>query len=44
MKPEFMSSKDSNEKLMLHTKSDNIEIMIDKDTADISSNNFLICC
>ena len=44
MKPEFMSSKDSNEKRILHTKSDGIEIMIDKDRADISSNNFLICC
>ena len=44
MKPEFMSSKDSNEKRILHTKSDGIEIMIDKDRADKPSNNFLICC
>ena len=30
----FMSSKDTDEKYVIHSKKDNIEIIIDKDTAD----------
>ena len=29
-----MSSKDTDEKYVIHSKKDNIEIIIDKDTAD----------
>lgn len=35
MKLKFMSSTDSNEMRMLHTKCDSVVIMIDKDTYDI---------
>lgn len=35
MKLKFMSSTDSNEKRMLHTKCDSVVIMINKDTYDI---------
>lgn len=31
MKPKFVSSRDSNEKCTMHTRSDNVEIMIGKD-------------
>ena len=40
MKPKFMSSTDSNEKRTVHTKNDNIEIMIGKDTAEIIQKRF----
>ena len=35
MKLKFMSSTDSNEKRMLHTKCDSVVIMINEDTYDI---------
>ena len=40
IKPEFMLSTDSNEKRMLHIKSDNVEIMIDNDTDKIIQELF----
>ena len=40
MKPKFISSIDSNEKCILQTKSDNIEIMIVKDTDEIIQELF----
>ena len=40
IKPEFMLSTDSNEKHMLHIKSDNVEIMIDNDTDKIIQELF----
>ena len=40
MKPKFMSSTDSNEKHTVHTKNDNIEIMIGKDTTEIIQKRF----
>ena len=40
MKTEFMLSTDSNEKRLLHIKSDNVEIMIDNDTDKIIQELF----
>ena len=38
----FISSNDSNEARTLHTKSDNIEIMIGNEADDITDEKFLI--
>ena len=40
MKINFISSKDSNETRSMHTKSDNIEIMIGNETDEIIKNLF----
>ena len=40
MEINFISSKDSNETCTIHTKSDNIEIMIGSETDEIIKNLF----
>ena len=40
MKMNFISSKDSGETRTMHTKSDNIEIMMDSETNDFIDNFF----
>ena len=44
MKSKFRSSTDSNEKRMIHTKTDNSEIMIGKDTDEIIKKRFDFIC
>ena len=36
----FMSSKDTDEKHVMHSKSDNVEIIIGKETEDAMEKNF----